>query len=66
MAVVTWEGLPAQPGFLPQILSPPLSPYQAPELSSTGPDKLQDQARTFRWWFTPSFLHYLGSGHGAR
>lgn len=66
MAVVTREGLPAQPGFLPLILSPPLSPYQVPELSSTGPDKLQDQARTFSWWFTPSFLHYLDSGHGAR
>ena len=23
-----------------------------PELFSTGPDKLQDQARTFNWWFT--------------
>lgn len=66
MPMVTWWGLPAQPDFLPLIRSLPLSRYQVPELFSTGPDKLQDQARTFNWWFKPSFLHYLGSGCGAR
>lgn len=66
MSTVARCGLPAQPSFLPLIRLLPLSRYQVPELFSTGPDKLQDQARTFNWWFTPSFLHYLGSGHGER